>query len=212
MKNLVEYITNESLLDDEEDLLNDDVAIWQSWLDENIKIALNRMQLNNDFKFKIVKNGKKYLITGNGIETYWPDLHINLPNGAWPKELEISDKIYEICIYSECDNMKLNDLDLPKPISIRIVNPVMKTVNWTKNEKIDTLRIDGEQLESFNLNISSVTDLHLEYCKNIKLTKKLKFPKKVNYIQLNENVLNDFLKEILNNPNIPPETIHFINR
>jgi hypothetical protein len=211
MKNLVEYITNESLLDDEEDLLNDDVALWQSWLDENIKIALNRMQLNNDFRFKIVKNGKKYLITGNGIETYWPDLHINLPNGEWPKELELSDKIYEICIYSESVNMNLNNL-FKDNLKVVIVNPIIKTISLSKNVHIDKLSFDCTQLESFNLNILSVKNLRLEYCKNIKLTKKLKFPKKVGEILLNESVLDNFLKEILNNPNISPEIIHFVNR
>lgn len=210
MKNLVEYI-DESLLDDEEDLLNDDIALWQSWLDENIKIALNRMQLNNDFKFKIVKNGKKYLITGDGIETYYPDLYINLPNGEWPKELELSDKIYEICIYSESINMNLNNL-FKDNLNVVIVNPIIKTISLSKNVRINKLSFDCAQLESFNLNILSVKDLRLEYCKNIKLTKKLKFPKKVGEIILNESVLDNFLKEILNNPNISPEIIHFINR
>ena len=210
MKNLVEYI-DESLLDDEEDLISNDVALWQSWLDENIKIALNRMQLNNDFKFKIVKNGKKYLITGDGIETYYPDLYINLPNGEWPKELELSDKIYEICIYSESINMNLNNL-FKDYLNVVIVNPIIKTISLSKNVRINKLSFDCAQLESFNLNILSVTKLRLEYCKNLKLTKKLKFPKKVDDILLNESVLDNFLKEILNNPNISPEIIHFVNR
>ena len=210
MKNLVEYI-DESLLDDEEDLISNDVALWQSWLDENIKIALNRMQLNNDFKFKIVKNGKKYLITGDGIETYYPDLYINLPNGKWPKELELSDKIYEICIYSESINMNLNNL-FKDYLNVVIVNPIIKTISLSKNVRINKLSFDCAQLESFNLNILSVTKLRLEYCKNLKLTKKLKFPKKVDDILLNESVLDNFLKEILNNPNISPEIIHFVNR
>jgi hypothetical protein len=55
MKNLVEYI-NESLLDDEEVLVNDETITIKAWLAQNCEI---RGQIS------IVKKGKKYIINSN---------------------------------------------------------------------------------------------------------------------------------------------------
>lgn len=63
MKNLVGYI-NESLLDDEEDLVNDQWAEQTIWLWDNIKKADKELGwATNPKEFKLVKSGNGLEIT-----------------------------------------------------------------------------------------------------------------------------------------------------
>ena len=210
MKNLVEYI-DESLLDDEEDLVNDQWAEQTMWLWDNIKKADKELGwATNPKEFKLVKSGNILEIVPVDPK-YLDTMPIWLPDGKWPKGISVGESVQGVYIMTAKTKIDLSELNCRKINDISIDSKVAKSIDMSKC-KIDIVKnfsVYCKNLESIDLSgIDSTHWLFLADCRKLKID-GLKLPHLSKYTKLPRELNDEFKKQLVKGTAIDPNSISF---